>query len=82
VLVVNRHSTYRNTQLTLHATVEIMKNDSLHEVVFKIIFRKVHNELPDVMASHASSSDTECSLSYSEWNWRASRAECLKIFMC
>jgi len=57
----NRHSTFRNTLLISYSNVENIMNISLKEVVSAITFRYIDNKLPNVIASHLSSKNTECS---------------------
>jgi hypothetical protein len=67
----NRHSTFRNTLLISYSNVENIMNISLKEVVSAITFRYIDNKLPNVIASHLSSKNTECSWSHPELNWRS-----------
>ena len=51
--------------------MDIIKNISIHQVLFVIILRKDGNKLPGVTASHQSSNDTEYSRSDSKYTWRS-----------
>jgi len=67
LLRIELYITFRNTLLTSYSTVDIIKNISIHQVLFVIILRKDGNKLPGVTASHQSSNDTEYSRSDSKY---------------
>jgi hypothetical protein len=71
--LANRQSTFRDTLLISYSSVEIVKNISLQQYVFEIIFRNVDNKLPGDTASHLSSRNTEWSWTW--WVWGTDNRE-------
>ena len=63
-----RYWTFRDNLVVSYQRVDNIKNISLHEDVFKSLFRNVDKNVPGDKTSHLSSTDTECVDRIQEWS--------------